>query len=235
MTAIKTTVIHHSADFDGIFCREIAKKALPHAELIGWDFKDEPIKVPDGLIYVLDLPVDAPFGYKFGVALDKASKWLENVFWIDHHKSSIETHPTDIMGYRIDGVAACRLAWQWFNGAHLTIPTKEQFINRELPEPYAVQMAGEYDIWDKRNQYVDTFQFGLRAVKELNWQLLLSETDKVVKGYCYELLELGRLLQNYQQESDKSIMNRSFLVDFEGLQFLTLNTVLCITQSTEKI
>ena len=37
---MKTTVIHHSADFDGIFCREIARKFLPDAELIGWDFGD---------------------------------------------------------------------------------------------------------------------------------------------------------------------------------------------------
>ena len=34
---MKTTVIHHSADFDGLFCREIARKFLPGAELIGWN------------------------------------------------------------------------------------------------------------------------------------------------------------------------------------------------------
>ena len=45
---MKTTVIHHSADYDGIFCREIARKFLPDAELIGWDFKDEPLAVPEG-------------------------------------------------------------------------------------------------------------------------------------------------------------------------------------------
>jgi len=33
----KTTVIYHRADFDGLFCREIARKFLPGAELIGWD------------------------------------------------------------------------------------------------------------------------------------------------------------------------------------------------------
>jgi hypothetical protein len=40
---MKTTVIHHSADYDGIFCREIAKKFLPDATLVGWDFADEPL------------------------------------------------------------------------------------------------------------------------------------------------------------------------------------------------
>jgi len=34
--------------------------------------------------------------------------------WIDHHKSAIEKYGATTPGYRIDGVAACRLAWQWF-------------------------------------------------------------------------------------------------------------------------
>ena len=64
-TPMKTTVIHHSADFDGIFCREIARKFLPDAEIIGWDFGDKPLAIPDGQIYILDLPVDRVFGYDF--------------------------------------------------------------------------------------------------------------------------------------------------------------------------
>jgi hypothetical protein len=52
----KTVVIYHRADFDGIFCREIAKKFLPEAELIGWDYGDPLIPFPqEGSVYVLDL------------------------------------------------------------------------------------------------------------------------------------------------------------------------------------
>jgi hypothetical protein len=51
----KTTVIYNSADFDGIFCREIARKFLPQAELIGWNFGDPKIPVPKGAFYILDL------------------------------------------------------------------------------------------------------------------------------------------------------------------------------------
>ena len=46
---MKTTVIYHSADFDGIFCREIARYFLPKSELIGWDFGDEPVRLPGPL------------------------------------------------------------------------------------------------------------------------------------------------------------------------------------------
>lgn len=112
---MKTTAIYHSADFDGIFCREIAKKFLPEAELIGWDFGDKPLEVPSGKIYILDLPVDRVFGFDYKVVGNqKGPQHPPGLVWIDHHKSSIESHPINIPGYRIDGVAACRLAWQWF-------------------------------------------------------------------------------------------------------------------------
>jgi len=165
MSHEKITVIHHSADFDGLFCREIARKFLPKAELIGWDFGQPPLEIPVGPIYVLDLPVDAPFGFdyrKTGKA--HGPQHPPGLIWIDHHKSSIDSHPTDIPGYRIDGVAACRLAWQWFlccDGNWTAprssamapagvLPMKQDFINRTVNEPLAILLAGEYDVWDCR-------------------------------------------------------------------------------------
>lgn len=81
----KTTVVFHSADFDGIFCREIARKFLPEAELIGWDFGDAPLEFPEnGTVYVLDLPPDRPFGVE-SVTPEMAARMV----WIDHHASSL--------------------------------------------------------------------------------------------------------------------------------------------------
>lgn len=247
----KTTVIHHSADYDGLFCREIARKFLPGAELIGWDFGDAPLEIPsEGQIYILDLPVDRVFGMKFGE--EGHLPWLERVIWIDHHKSSIETHNKTIPGYRIDGVAACRLAWQWFQGdlrkctcevphseGHYDycprgrLPSKEAFIERAVIEPLAVRLAGEYDIWDKRDPRAEVFQFGLRSK-----QLAAADWAMLLDSECYEdaqradlldaLLFNGGLLQRYQQQQDASLVNhRSFLLFFEGHYYLALNTARC--------
>lgn len=41
MKDMKTTVIYHRTDFDGLFCREIARKFLSEAKLTGWDYGDE--------------------------------------------------------------------------------------------------------------------------------------------------------------------------------------------------
>jgi len=237
----KTLIIHHSADFDGLFCGAIAKKFIPHADVIGWDFGDNPItNLQYDEIYVLDLPVDRPFGITFDVQMPLivvqtgdykyrfGSVECNNIIWIDHHKTSIQSHPTMLMGYRIDGVAACRLTWQWFNG-HGTIKptyTKQAFIDRQVDEPWAVRLAGEYDIWDKRDPDAEIFQFGLRSQElgEITWSCLLSETEDHGE-IVHHLLTQGKPLQRYQREQDASLVkHRAFIAMFEGLKFLMLNT-----------
>ena len=232
---MKTTVIHHSADYDGLFCREIARKFLPGAELIGWDFPDKPLPIPEGQIYILDLPVDRVFGFNFQHCeqhLMNPPVALVRIVWIDHHRSSIETHPTSIPGYRIDGVAACRLAWQWFNEPHINgtvqAVTKDDFLNRKVDEPLAVRLAGEYDVWDHKpsNREDIVFQFGLRSrvVSTADWDLMLQGSEETV----HEFIEAGRPLYDYQRLADESLMkHKSFMVEFEGLKFLAINTPRC--------
>lgn len=231
---MKTTVIHHSADFDGLFCREIARKFLPSAELIGWDWGNPKLPFPtDGTVYVMDLspecfvnPVVEPYD-------------AQRLIWIDHHKSAIEKFNAAIPGYRIDGVAACRLAWQWFtiqqhNAQNATnealqvpLPGYSDFVERSVSEPLAVRLAGEYDVWDKRDPDAEVWQFALRS-RELtpgDWNSMLGTYLPEVPQVALDLMKDGRLLQRYQQRNDANLVNyRSFLVEWEGLKFLTLNT-----------
>lgn len=244
----KNVVIYHRADFDGIFCREIARKFLGDtAEYIGWDYGDI-IPVIDGLaqVYMLDISIDGIME-------------AHDLIWIDHHKSAIEKYPKSIPGYRIDGVAACRLAWQWFTESHKMVqrqaigipplPLKEEFIGRKVSEPIAVRLAGEYDIWDKRDTRAELFQHGLRSI-ELSqniWRELLSDTwrptvdeiesivslgkkielhpdgtaDSLVVN---ELLKRGEAIQFSQTEQNKSIIKEiGFTFEWEGLKFLACN------------
>lgn len=240
---MNTTVIYHSADFDGLFCREIAKKFLPDAELIGWDWGQPLILFPDeGLVYIMDLSPDC-------IANPETAMDESRVIWIDHHKSAIDKWSSRIPGFRIDGVAACRLAWQWFletvtkgltefSHTSWTGASKDNFINRTVSEPYAVQLAGEYDIWDKRNPDAETFQFALRSMdlSSYHWDELLSLGLEEMPGgervthseaMVASLLKDGRLLQRYQQSNDKGMMGRSFIIEWEGLKFLALTTARC--------
>lgn len=223
-------VIYHRADFDGIFCREIARKFLGDtAEYIGWDYGDPLVEVHSGCetLYVLDLSPECVAGMVAcgGLVHPEAQKLV----WIDHHKSTIEKFPGGVPGYRIDGVAACRLAWEWFKvelTPGLRLATKDAFVNRTLDEPYAVRLAGEYDIWDKRDPDAEVFQFGLQSMelKPLTWELLLGENSY---DHAQNMCGWGRLCQQYQQRTDAEILPRGFLVEFEGLKFLALNTARC--------
>jgi uncharacterized protein len=213
----KTIVIYHRSDFDGIFCREIAKHFMPEAELIGWDYGD-PVPTPDVVsaddtLYMLDISIEGLMGHP-------------KLIWIDHHKSAIEKFtglpPNGISGYRIDGVAACRLAWQWFlidsghhdgdikfklpNGVAATnfsLPDKQDFIDRKVSEPTAVRLAGEYDIWDKSDPDAELFQHGLRSQDLSGWfEAMLSDEatatiaeieNRLEKWSKFELLPNGNI------------------------------------------
>lgn len=229
---MKTTVIHHSADFDGIFCREIARKFLPNAELIGWDYgQPTPLKGQlDGSekLYILDLSIDDLMDHP-------------NLVWIDHHKSAIDKYAdgvkrnngkSSIAGYRIDGVAACRLAWQHFCvGPDFSkpdwkgYPDKQAFINRTVREPLAVRLVGEYDIWDRRDPRAELFQHGLRS-RELTpeiWDTMLgnvTENSTTVDT----LLQGGTVLQYARTHENASVIKElGFTFKWEGLTFLCCN------------
>lgn len=223
---MKTTVIYHRADFDGIFCREIAKKFLPDSELIGWHYGDPAIDMPkEGVVYILDLSPDC---IDFTVN-SPDERNLSNVIWIDHHKSAIEKWPNEIQGYRIDGVAACRLAWQWFNSptkadGRKSVPSgKNVYYERIVSEPLSVRLAGEYDIWDKRDPDAELFQHGLRSLEldDYIWKCLLSDESKTM---VMELLQRGTAIQYAQTQQNKDIITSyGFDLEFEGLKFLACN------------
>lgn len=222
---MKTVVIHHNADYDGIFCREIARKFLPDATLIGWDYGDPtPGKgLLDGTedLYMLDISVADLMNHP-------------RLIWIDHHKSAMDKYPAPFAGYRIDGVAACRLAWQWFTHDHTDftvqcfgLPEKQAFIDRRVNEPLAVRLAGEYDIWDKRDPDAELFQHGLRSEPlDEYWPTLLSSGDGYLNGYnvVTRLLQHGKGLQYAKNHENESIIKSAgFTLKFEGLTFLACN------------
>lgn len=221
----KTVVIYHRADFDGLFCREIAKKFLLEAELIGWDYGDPVPSVPPVCtLYILDLSIEELMDHG-------------GLIWIDHHKTAIDKYPNTIPGCRIDGVAACRLTWQWFsimehNAQNQTnealqcgLPSKEEYVHRKVSEPYAVQLAGEYDIWDKRDSNAELFQHGLKSQRlDGMWPLLLSSGELADKSVIH-LLNAGTGIAYFRsQEYREVILEQGFDVEFEGHKYLACNS-----------
>lgn len=245
---LKTTVIYHSADYDGIFCREIAKKFLgtDNVQYIGWNFGDYPIFTdipPLGDIYFLDLPVDAPMSFCF----DKPETVIERfgdihgikefnrrLTWIDHHKTAIDSHPAEIVGYRIDGVAACRLAWQWFSAMGTgcygldmmppELPDKADYVDRLVTEPLAVRLAGEYDVaGPSANEEALNFQFGLRSTEIAGDEEQLLTIGEFGDKLVAEISERGTIIRAYLERIEKFAAQNAFKVVLDGLTFLATN------------
>lgn len=253
---MKTLIIHHSVDFDGIFCRQIAnryfntsqiKEGRGPTELVGWDYGDPlPTIAPDvEEIYMLDISIE-------GMMDDP------RLIWIDHHASAMAKFNPNICGYRIDGVAACRLAYQWFftynnqrnpMADHFaTLPKKQDYLDRNVHEPMAVMLAGEYDIWDRRDPRAEIFQHGLRSMDlDIHWGALLGFSKKptiaeleamsdvghtievcpdgtVIPPIIHSLLANGRVLQYAKTKENESIAKHNgFTFRWEGLTFLAIN------------
>jgi NTP pyrophosphatase (non-canonical NTP hydrolase) len=167
------------------------------------------------LIYIVDLSVDE---------LMSRVDLRDKIVWIDHHKSAIEKwdkavpfdgehHPDNpvgtrpqFAGYRIDGVAACRLCWQWFTrrnrvGVTYTRPvSKKDFIDRVVEEPELIRLAGEYDIWDLRDPNAKPLQFGLRACSGREFREVVEwQFDGRPEGshLLYNIISEGQMIKSY--------------------------------------
>ena len=216
---MKPLVIYHRADFDGIFCCEIAKQYYGEdAEYLGWNHGDPVPEVsPDREVMLLDLSIESLMSHP-------------GLVWIDHHASAIAKYAPEIDGWRIDGVAACRLVWQWFfRGRQHWLrclkaegTDKADFVERRVKEPWAVRLAGEYDVWDKRDPDAELFQHGLRS-QDLDFAAMLGDDERAVQ-YVRRLLEAGQALQYARTKENASVIkSQGFTVRFEGLTFLACN------------
>jgi oligoribonuclease NrnB/cAMP/cGMP phosphodiesterase (DHH superfamily) len=215
------TIIYHSADYDGLMSGAIMRLAALQTRgpfrTLGWDYGDPVPEVsPDDQLYIVDLAIPELMNHP-------------RLIWIDHHKTSIDLYDRpEIPGYRIDGVAACRLCWQWVYIPDVEdLPTKEQFMAREVSEPWLVRMLGEYDIWDDRDPDARPLQLGLKSedVKVTDLANHLGRDDLSQVEDIKRWVTAGRTIERYNREINRKTVNeRGYRLRFEGLDFIVLNS-----------
>lgn len=204
----------------------------------GWEHYDR--------IFIVDLSVDT---------LMARTDLRDKIVWIDHHKSALEKwdhvveeghyHPDNpvsvkpFAGYRIDGVAACRLCWQFFLhwvpdinefGAvnpYSVLPGKVGFVARCVPEPRLIRLVGEYDVWDHRDPDTKPLQFGLRACsgQELG-RLVFEQFSDTPEGdaLLLDVVAGGRMVQLYCDAQNLDYASKfAHTIQWEGLTFCALN------------
>jgi oligoribonuclease NrnB/cAMP/cGMP phosphodiesterase (DHH superfamily) len=158
----------------------------------------------DEKVYILDCSLRSLEEYEKLLTITK------NVIWIDHHKTSIDQYDKfDLLGYRVDGTAACILTWKYLFGDNI---------------PDAVKYLGDYDVFK--------FDFGERSkyfhtVTDLydtrpNSKIWLSWLD--VNYDCINELYDGKICFKYKTNRER-IVSRAiyFEATFEGYNCICCN------------
>ena len=232
-------IIYHSADWDGKLSNEVCRfhlaKQYPGATIssIGWDY-GQPVPLLDpkahDQIYMVDLCIDA---------LMEDEEIREKLIWIDHHASAIEKWGDEFRGLRIDGVAACRLCWQWFTYGTLpngVLPSKQDsnepltkalFVDRKVTEPELIRLAGEYDVFDHRDDRALPLQFGLTALGLKDREALIRyqfNADEESTSDLVRVINTGRHIKDYidKRNAEHALAN-AVTVKFAGLTCCCLN------------
>lgn len=255
---MKVAIIYHDADYDGKLSNEICRFHLRNKYLeaaihsYGWDYgravptpklchqlgnnPNEPVRAEWELydaIYIVDLSVDE---------LMARPELRDKIVWIDHHKSAIEKWDQgaaqQLIGYRIDGVAACRLCWQWFSfglgpnedprhhPVDWYLPQIRDYIDRKVDEPMLLRLVGEYDIWDHRDPDAKALQFGLRAFEDHEFRMLVQEQFRGLPGIglLQEAIRVGHSIKAYcDKQNDEYSSSCYHTIRFAGLTFCALN------------
>lgn len=223
---MKNLIIYHRSDYDGTLSRDVCVHWLtgcPENDIatLGWEYGDPPplarVEAADR-VFLVDISIAEVL-----VPLNRSK-----IIWIDHHKTAMQKHGDAWAGVRIDGVAACRLTWQWFQAQARgeRMPTKQDFVDRVVQEPTLLRMAGEYDVWDKRDHQVDTLQYGLRATPGFSALLAFQDWERNDMRHVGQLLQRGRVAELYAKDLNAAIAARAYETVWEGLTWLVINTAI---------
>src|ERR1044072_7056896 len=217
---MKTLIIHHDADFNGLLSMEVCKWFLRDQNLIiiGWDY-GKPIPSIEGYdkIFMVDISIDGLMT-------------TPNLIWVDHHKTAIQKFPPTIAGYRLDRVAACRLCCQWFTNKNVAgLPKLEDYVERKVEEPLLLRLAGEHDIWDHRDDRTLPLQDGLRQLENNEWNDLIAlqfSASPKADLLLNEVISIGRRALKARSRANASIMaKRAHTVQWHGYCWLACHGV----------
>ena len=244
-TTGKVAVFYHKADNDGMMSGVIAENYLiPRSESV------DLIPIDYGEDFEAAMP-HPPSDYEFIYLIDVSDmKFMTNhgskIIYIDHHKNAMDSMPKVFDRHCIDGVAACRLAFDYLTQAPNHVwHDKEYFVTRQNSlEPLCVAMIGEYDIWDKTSLLAEKLNFGLDVnfnsckyfFNQTKGILVCNKSDDVhviapdsdILGSCRDvgfflyLINKGEGVLNYIKQTGDRVKPTPFTLN--GLRGVYFNT-----------
>lgn len=199
---MKRIILYHSADSDGLMSEAVCRRGLVEesyepVESVGWDY-GQPVPDRDWLSYDLIVMVDI----SIDSLLDRSvpgGDLHKKMLWIDHHRTALDRWSMLRRPARFslrEGVAACRLAWQWF---HPEDALNLNDVTLRMPgEPWAVYLIGLRDVWKHEGTADEescvNLELGLRAEWPFDFSRFLDNGGGIVSG---SLIASGRVIAKY--------------------------------------
>ncbi len=227
MQTKRYAIITHSADADGRMSEAIALKFtsslnIAVSDTYPWD-NGEPSPDLDELSKA-DVIIMADIAVPEVMADERLH---DKLIWLDHHKTSIEKYEhLNLEGIRSTRVSACRLCWSYFFGNMSDRFTMDQAVQSPFNgEPHSVFLVGLYDTF----QHVGTkYERDAELLNAYNRCSFASESALLADSFqLARAIELGGHYKNAITAcSREQAMGGARKVKFEGLTFLTINTLM---------
>lgn len=215
--------IYHNNDLDGLTSGAIVKRKFPDCKLIGWDYGNPIVQVPDSEeVIMIDVTFPIEDMKNLGIG--------RQLTVIDHHVSfkkeydeRVDVWDKFLYIYKA-GIAACEIAWKYY------------FPDEKLPK--AVELLSKYDTWRENgtkewDEEILPFQYYMRLetpnVEKYPTYFLENGKDEHgfdLRGdmYVEEAIADGALLVKYQQVQNGKLMEKfSFERTFKGLKAICVN------------
>lgn len=163
--------------------------------------------------------VDFSFTEKTKEILKEISKRTKNLYWIDHHSSSINLinkYPelNNIKGIRDSSNSGAYLTWTYFYG--------------DSNIPLFVKLVSDYDTWQLKIRESTFFKLGIDGTNygPLNsiWDILYKDYKNKVNKNLLDLIKNGEIIKKYLDKSyEEKRLKNSYESKFEGLKALVIN------------
>lgn len=249
-------------DQDGIVSGFYVRKAC---EQRGLDFKPEDFrKINYGMEFPFcDIGQDE-FVFIVDYNIEPEEMWqllsiTKNVFWIDHHQSTIEKYKDfkcEVKGIRITGVgiSGANLTWLYFkylctaNWEQLGKPTPIRVrlllykYKKEMPKLAEYTAMWDTFSWDKKSEeYVKAFHYAFESydfdamnylLDKLNGDMGLCEAERLADY----MIEDGLGIKDYLDSTAKQYLRAyGFETTFEGHKVYAINRALINSDFFESI
>ena len=226
---MKKIICYHHNDHDGIVAAAVLADYYKRVESsIPLDFRmvdyscDLELEDIDAdevqEVFFLDYSFSGAKNYENLIKLHERFKMEgkgSNIYWIDHHKSSIDKDIPEISGYRSNRYCGAVLTWLFLNTSNVNF---QEVIEHsvKLPEfPVFLKYIDDYDCWKKQFPETNDIHYGFNAIDPLDpvFHTLLGNDNEKALGLIKQYEMVGNGVQRYLE-----FENKNYHVDMYGFE-----------------